>query len=90
MKTRRWCGCRCAHPARTHALHPAQYTQCILVLYYNYPQRDDHRKKHGVWWAPKVPKDEVRHVLVFRWTNVDAKRAYHTEWPHRPVATGEP
>jgi len=49
--------------------------------------RDDHRKKHGVWWAPGTPKDAVRHVLVFRWTNVNAKRAYYTEYPHRPVAT---
>ena len=69
------------HRTPTHPpTHPRVHTSC--------PQRDDHAKKHGVWWRPRSPKDAVRHVLVYRWTNVEAKRAYHVDYPHRPVATG--
>ena len=74
--------CTCTHVTSTCTC------TCHMCMCTLHPQRDDHRKKHGVWWAPGTPKDAVRHVLVFRWTNVNAKRAYYTEYPHRPVATG--
>ena len=74
--------CTCTHVTSTCTC------TCHMCMCTLHPQRDDHRKKHGVWWAPGTSKDAVRHVLVFRWTNVNAKRAYYTEYPHRPVATG--
>ena len=48
-----------------------------------WPQRDDHRFKHGVWPCPEA-RTGVRVSIVYRWSNPALGLKRHVaEYPHR-------